>query len=430
MRRSLEVVTPEGPSGTLVKEGQHVFSYSAKDRAAEVSLSMPIQAASYNQTTLHAQFAMNLPEGFLLDKLRRRLAKFGKVDDMLLLERTGRQQIGRLQYLSAPGEWSPPGAAASLQEMIDEGSTKGLFEHLVETYLESGVAGVQPKVLVPDAQWKGAEGDQTTVIQPDLIVKAAGDDLEGLAANEFACMSAARRAGIPTPEFWLSNDDSLFVMRRFDLQPSRRGFEDIAAVTGMERDPGGAYKYKGSYEAVAAVIATYAGARRAHALEKFFDYLVLSIIVRNGDAHLKNFGLTYSTTAANDVELAPLFDVVTTSVYSYPSQKTGESITDRTMALKLLRGPKSTTRYPARDEMIQFGRTVCGIDRPQDAIERIVAAVSDTIGRELLRVHEVIRASMANAWNEGLSSMGLGRSEPKKGPYAGAGYPKGAEAGG
>jgi len=408
MRRSLEVVTPEGAAGTLVKEGQHVFSYSAKDRAAEVSLSMPLRAASYNQSTLHAQFAMNLPEGFLLERLRRRLAKFGKVDDMLLLERTGRQQIGRLQYLAAPGEWAPPAPTSSLQQLIDEGSTKGLFDHLVEIYLESGVAGVQPKVLVPDAQRQGADGDRTTVIQPDLIVKAAGDELEGLAANEFACMSAARRAGITTPEFWLSNDDSLFVMRRFDLDPSRRGFEDIAAVTGAERDPDGAYKYKGSYEAVATVIATYAGVNRSSALEQFYDYLVLSVIVRNGDAHLKNFGLTYSMPVAGDVQLAPLFDVVTTAVYSYPSPKTGESLTDRTMALKLHIGG-STTRYPIRCELIQFGRKVCGIERPQEAIDRIATAVSETMKDELRRVPDSIRQLMVDAWGEGLTSMGMGR---------------------
>lgn len=404
MSRSLQVVTPEGLAGSLVKESQHIFNYAAADRRAEVSLSMPIRAESYKSTTLHAQFAMNLPEGFLLDRMRRRLAKFGKVDDMLLLERTGRQQIGRLQYLAEPGAWAPPASTTSLQQLIDEGSTKGLFEHLVETYLEAGIAGVQPKVLVPDGSRRPVDADRATVIHPDLIVKAAGDDLEGLAANEFACMSAARRAGIPTPDFWLSDDGSLFVMRRFDLDPARRGFEDIAAVTGIERDADGAYKYRGSYEAVAAVISSYAGTNRSRALTQFFDCLVLSIIVRNGDAHLKNFGITYSTTMAGDVQLAPLFDVVTTSIYTYPNPKTGDSLTDRTMALKLEIG-KSSTRYPVRDEMVQFGRRVCGIERPQDAIDRIASAVSATMSEELRRVPVGIRAAMETAWTEGLSSM-------------------------
>ena len=409
MRRSLHVRTPEGPAGTLLKEGQHVFNYTALEPDLEVALAMPLRAKSYASTPLHAVFAMNLPEGFLLDKLRRRLAKFGKVDDMLLLERTGRQQIGRLQYVAEEGGWSPPPANASLQRLIDEGSTKGLFEHLVETYLEAGIAGVQPKVLMPDAGLQPQSGERTTLIEPDLIVKAAGEDYEALAANEFACMSAARRAGIKTPEFWLSSDDTLFVMRRFDLSPERRGFEDIAAVSGINRDPDGAYKYGGSYEAVAKVIGSYAMSNRQSALAQFFDYLVISVILRNGDAHLKNFGLTYSTPNANDVELAPLFDVVTTTIYTYPNPRTGESIVDRTMALKLFSGASSRA-YPAAVDLVRFGRTVCGVERPKDHIDRIATAVFETIDKELQRVPPTIRSDMAAAWIEGLGSVSSSRA--------------------
>ena len=36
-------------------------------------------------------------------------------------------------------------------------------------------------------------------------------------------------------------------------------------------------------------------------------------MVRNGDAHLKNFGVLYRS--CNEKRLAPMFDVVTTSIY-------------------------------------------------------------------------------------------------------------------
>lgn len=52
MSRQLEVVTPEGAAGLLVKESQHVFSYRSADPATEVSLSMPLKAASYNSNPL------------------------------------------------------------------------------------------------------------------------------------------------------------------------------------------------------------------------------------------------------------------------------------------------------------------------------------------------------------------------------------------
>ena len=50
------------------------------------------------------------------------------------------------------------------------------------------------------------------------------------------------------------------------------------------------------------------------AREQFFTTLVLSVMLRNGDAHLKNFGVVYPTPHGT-VELAPVYDVVTTTVY-------------------------------------------------------------------------------------------------------------------
>ncbi len=38
-------------------------------------------------------------------------------------------------------------------------------------------------------------------------------------------------------------------------------------------------------------------------------------VERRGDAHLKNFGMLY--TSPSDVRLSPMFDVVTTTIYKY-----------------------------------------------------------------------------------------------------------------
>lgn len=103
---------------------------------------------------------------------------------------------------------------------------------MIRAYLSTGagIAGVQPKIMVPD---------RATVPMPSLIVKAAGPSYPGLAANEYLCLSAARKAGIATPEFALSNDGQLLVLDRFDLihrndgSIERLGFEDIAALAGL-----------------------------------------------------------------------------------------------------------------------------------------------------------------------------------------------------
>jgi serine/threonine-protein kinase HipA len=108
------------------------------------------------------------------------------------------------------------------------------------------------------------------------------------------------------------------------------------------------------------------------ALEQFFAYLVLSVLVRNGDAHLKNFGVLYDD---QRTWLSPLYDQVTTTIYTYEPPGGFESV-DRTMALKLRRGGRSgeasrVRSYPTLEELQAFGRDVCGVYQPAAVVARV-----------------------------------------------------------
>lgn len=249
--KHLQVSTPTGPSGRLQRESQYVFNYEATDRVNEVSLTMPIRAQSYASHPLMPVFAMNLPEGYLFEMIARRLAKHEQVDDMRLLAITGRHQIGRLQFVEPGEQWQETPPRIGLSQLLGESSSNDLFAFLVDTYFESGISGVQPKVMMPDADKSVPE--RLAVAQPDLIVKAAGMECEWLTQNEFLCMDAARRAGLAVPDFWLSDDGALFVMRRFDLAPERLGFEDMSVLMGKPRDN-------------QAITSTPRATRRSHAL--------------------------------------------------------------------------------------------------------------------------------------------------------------------
>ena len=146
-------------------------------------------------------------------------------------------------------------------------------------------------------------------------MKAASAAYPGLAANEFLCLSAARRAQIEVPGFDLSHDGQVLVLDRFDVLPdgSRLGFEDIAALMGLRvRDTQSDRKYQGSYQRVAELL--QALRLPASSLQRLFDQVAFTAAVRNGDGHLKNFGVLY--TGAADARLAPMFDVVTTAIVS------------------------------------------------------------------------------------------------------------------
>ncbi len=74
---TLKVSTPEGPSGRLFSSADdYLFRYQeGADARAAVSLLMPVRQEEYRHRELHPIFQMNLPEGYVLEQLRNRLAK-------------------------------------------------------------------------------------------------------------------------------------------------------------------------------------------------------------------------------------------------------------------------------------------------------------------------------------------------------------------
>ncbi|ACD97387.1 type II toxin-antitoxin system HipA family toxin [Trichlorobacter lovleyi] len=311
---TLAVWAAEQRAGLLDRasvQRDYVFTYdlaTANSSVAQVSLTMPLRLESWTSRDLHPIFQMNLPEGALLEAIRRAISKVAGEDDLTMLRVTGGNQVGRNRFSlaadSAPGIVESP---ESLEELLSYPDTEELFHELVAKYaLRSGVSGVQPKVML-DASERG-----TTAVG-GYIVKTWGDDYPQLAANEFFCMTAAQRAGLLVPEFHLSANGRLFVMKRFDVGVggSALGFEDMCALQGV----GTAQKYRSTYERVARSIKDFvSGEFLQAAREQFFAALVLSVMVRNGDAHLKNFGVLYDTPGA-PVRLAPVYDVVTTTAY-------------------------------------------------------------------------------------------------------------------
>jgi serine/threonine-protein kinase HipA len=397
--KALAVTTPQGASGVLSRESQFVFNYTATDRPRQISLTMPIRPKSYASNALLPIFAMNRPEGFLLSRIQAAFAKVGGLDDMKLLSIVGTNQIGRIE-VSVPGEArKAPTPQVGLTTLLKEPASQALFNFLCDVYLESGISGVQPKVLLPDVERTGQVDSKATVLNSDLIVKSGGDEYPWLTENEFLCMDAARRANIHVPKFWMSDDGGLFVMQRFDLRDDQRiGFEDMSVLTGKLPDPEGAYKYKGSYEDIATAIQLYAGEGEAIAAkQRYFEYVALSMMVRNGDAHMKNFGMLYEHPGEGAPTLAPLYDVMTTTVYAYQSARTGASLVDRTMALKLAKSKS----FPTRETLLQFGADVCHVRNPDQVIDRIATAMSESLSQNRPRIDPEFFQKMSAEWDAG-----------------------------
>jgi serine/threonine-protein kinase HipA len=368
---SLKVSTPEGHSGRILTSGDDfIFRYQedALPKTA-ISLSMPVRADEFRRRDLHPVFQMNLPEGYMLEQLRNRLAKTVNVDPMLLLALSGSSSpIGRIQVHSETvdallGEQQFPGE--KLEEILTWDGAEDIFADLLDRYiLRAGISGVQPKVLVPEQQ--DFELRRATSKTSDLIIKSGRDEFPGLAINEFLCMSIAKEAGIPVPQFYLSDNAKLFVMRRFDRddQLNPIGFEDMAALMGLSADQ----KYSKSYAAIAKAIRLFCPAdNQRTSLDQLFDYVALSCIVGNGDAHLKNFGLLYSEPTQRDARLAPAYDIVNTTAY----------IPEDVLALDLV-GNKSL--FASRQGLLEFAQT-CEVEHPELRIQRLLTAVDSVLKR-------------------------------------------------
>jgi len=130
---------------------------------------------------------------------------------------------------------------------------------------------------------------------------------------EGALKEAIVNAGLPTPDFYMSDDYKMFIMKRFDvdMDDSYLGFEDMCVLTARNTSQ----KYDGSYEECVRVIKDIISAeKKQESLKIFFKAIVMNHLLKNGDGHLKNYGILYK----NDFEdsyLAPIYDVITTTIY-------------------------------------------------------------------------------------------------------------------
>jgi len=367
----VRILTPQGQSGelSLTESGDYLFRYGLDAvSTSQVSLTMAVRDAAYTSRSLHPVFQMNLPEGYVLEQLRNRLAKTTPINPMLLIALTGSgSPIGRLA-VQAPaieqllgGSRVAPGK--SLKQILSWDGAHDLFAELVDSYiLRTGISGVQPKVLVPEGD--GPADPKATLLMPELIVKSGRADFPGLAINEYVCMDAARRAGMPVPAFYLSDNRQLFVMRRFDREPDQRpiGFEDMAVLMGL----GTEQKYDSSYENISRAIGLFCAPQHvASSREQFFDIVALSCMVGNGDAHLKNFGVLYRDPLGADAQLAPAYDIVNTTAY----------IEEDSLALRLA-GSKSL--FGSRLGILDLA-SVCNIQKPQPRIKRLISAVQASL---------------------------------------------------
>jgi serine/threonine-protein kinase HipA len=125
-------------------------------------------------------------------------------------------------------------------------------------------------------------------------------------------------------------------------------------------------------------------------MQQFFKTIVMNYLLKNGDAHLKNFGLLFNDDFTN-IKFAPAYDIVTTTPY----------IADDTPALTLA-GRKI---WHKKDALINFGRTHCLLSQKdaQSFYQECLNALKDSIEELKNYIEEtphfkIVGSQMLEAW--------------------------------
>ena len=411
----------EQPSGYLSKEEtsrggrKYVFSYLPDTRPEiAVSKTMPVRSESYTLGFLHPIFEMSQPEGLLKDHLVNRFGKILNMDDMGLLFLTGRSRIGNVTAEINPQnedetlidvarrirqkEEDEHPLSGEMLTQSDENEWVELFDNLLENYaVSSGVGGMQPKILAEVDGLGFGDDDRLTAITSSHIVKSSYGEYPYLGLNESLCLRVAERMGFEIPQHYLGGNGQVIIVERFDLknEGGRYAIEDGCVLQALATDE----KYNSTVERLVDSLLTYLPEeRRRESAKKIFMMTTLNALVRNGDAHLKNFAIIYDH--PDDARLTLPYDITTTKAYP--------SLREDISALMM----NHTRRWPTIKELIRFGKASCHLREGEctEIIDRAITSATD-IGNTVPDVIKLFPGSqnvccaMVSCWNDGIKSL-------------------------
>lgn len=340
--------------------------------AQAISLTLPLQTAPHNNRILHPFFDGLIPEGWLLDVAERNW-KLNVKDRMGLLLACCRDCIGAVSVRPLEEEQSAENVRTATEERtqtlapqskvngeeealvvdkqpvqgitrclccyqpLKEGETdyhvrccrrlfgtskppllpyssaevKGLADAVVRS--QTAVTGVQAKLsLSLDRMSRNPERFTIVGLWGQFILKPQSERFEHLPELEDLTMHLAELAKIETVPHGLlrfSDGALCYVTRRIDRtsEGEKLAMEDMCQLTERPTD----YKYKGSHEQVAKIIAQHSAVPKLD-LTNYWQQVVFSWIVGNADMHLKNYSLFVPE--GNEHLLSPAYDLLSTQL--------------------------------------------------------------------------------------------------------------------
>ncbi|MDR2429130.1 MAG: HipA domain-containing protein [Candidatus Margulisbacteria bacterium] len=186
---------------------------------------------------------------------------------------------------------------------------------------QMSISGVQPKFSLRLNARKNIL--EPTAAGGEYILKPQTQDFPHLPENENLCMALAQEAGLNVPPhalLKLTDGTLAYVVKRFDRDKRQKIHqEDFQQILNLNvRD-----KYQGSYEQIGRKLRELSTAPGLDA-QLFYETVLFSFIIGNGDAHTKNFSLQYL--AGGERRLSPVYDLVSSRLV-IPGEKSEMALT-------------------------------------------------------------------------------------------------------
>mgnify|MGYP000595609127 CR=1 FL=1 len=328
MARELEVYFEQRRVGTLVQDdsGQLRFTYHetwlADPASFPISQSLPLRSEPFNHRETRPFFAGLLPEAEKRELVARALGVSDR-NDFALLDRIGGECAGAITLVH-PGEMPPLVPKEADYRLLDEDELERILDVLPDRPLLAGeegvrlsLAGAQDKlpVLVVDGRialpLHGAPS--THILKPSIR------RFEDTVFNEGFCLALAKAVGLDlaAAEIRAVGDRPFLLVARYDRVRRADGSvrrlhqEDFCQALGivpeLKYQSEGGPSLRQCFELV-----RNSAARPVVDLARLLDAVLFNLFVGNRDAHGKNFSLLFTD---EGLQLAPLYDVVSTDVY-------------------------------------------------------------------------------------------------------------------
>lgn len=315
--------------GTLTQDsiGKYSFQYDLEwisaPSAHPLSQSLPLREEAYEEKECAGYFGGLLPEDFNRDLIARNIGITGG-NDYAMLKVIGGECAGAVTILDPEREIEVhehsyhPVSQEELEMILNTLPNKPLLAGEAEVRLS--LAGAQNKLAVYHDKNGFAlplhESPSTHILKPEV------KGFPGLVDNEAFCMKLAQKADLPTAtvDAIQSGPHRCLMAERYDRvgegdMLQRLHQEDFCQAMGIVSR----YKYQnegGPTLEQCFQLVRKSSSRPAKDLITLFEAVLFNYLIGNNDAHGKNFSLLYRPTDDQlRVELAPLYDLVSTAVY-------------------------------------------------------------------------------------------------------------------